>query len=66
MARPRFQGTAKQLAEVLTPCVTGVLWCRYPEDGSVDGAQLKHHSELLVRLRDLQQNLSFRDGRVKD
>eukprot|EP00969_Alexandrium_andersonii_P029544 1289230-Alexandrium_andersonii.AAC.1 len=65
MSRPRFGGSVRQLTEVLAPFVTSVLWCKYPEDGAVDGMQLKEHAALLGALHGLQSNLSFRDASVK-
>eukprot|EP00969_Alexandrium_andersonii_P131594 5818788-Alexandrium_andersonii.AAC.1 len=63
--RPRFAGSSDELATLLKPFVTKVVWCKYPEDGRTDGDQLSEMGELLATLFMAQPNMSFKDGDVK-
>lgn len=60
-ARARFEGTADQLALVVTPFVRSSTWLRYSEKASakLEVASISRHGELVRALLRVQQNLSF-------
>ena len=61
--RPRFSGTAEQLADAIAPSALSAVWLQYPEDcktARLNMNVLRRHRRLLQALTRLMASLSFR------
>ena len=60
-----YQGTAQDMADAMARFCTSASWLCYPSEG-VSQKQIRFHRHLIVRMKELQDNLFFQSKKTKE